>query len=49
MRESENASKPHSYAESFSASGRRGPRRKPSPISTEPSTKATPRKIRMGT
>ncbi len=48
MRASSKASKPHSYGESFSRSGRRGPRNRPTSISVTPIPVATIRNSRDG-
>ncbi len=48
MRASSKASKPHSYGDSFSRSGRRGPRNRPTSISVMPIPVATIRNSRDG-
>jgi hypothetical protein len=48
MRESSNASNPHSYGESFSGSGLRGPSTQPIVNRARPKTVASPRKIKIG-
>src|SRR3569833_3946960 len=48
MRESSNASKPHSYGASLSLSGRFGATRRPKSTGTMPKTKPITRKMRTG-